>query len=133
MPSASDVVGGMLANMGPGLAGGLGKALTGGEPDQEDKPGSKPGINGPGIPKFKHGGIVPKTEKAIVHKGELVIPAEKVHSAHRALHHLLHGGLHRALGVDPKDPLPTDKVAEAMKSSNQHVKTMAMLHQSMQK
>jgi hypothetical protein len=128
MPKASDIIGGMLANMGPGLAGGLGKALVGGEPDQQ-KPGSKPGENGPGLATFKKGGTVPKDEVALVHKGELVIPKDKVAATHKAMHGLLAGKLHEHLGVSPQEVIPQSKIAQATKSDNHEVRTMALLHQ----
>ncbi len=132
MPSAGEVIGGMLANMGPGLAGGLGKVLTGGEPNQQDKPvaraDSKGGEDGSGLPKFKKGGMVPKTEVALVHKGELVIPKDKVDATHKAMFGLLTGKLHKHLGVDTQKAIPEDKVDKATKSSDHEVRTMALLH-----
>jgi hypothetical protein len=88
MPKASDVIGGMLSSMGPGMLSGLGQSLVGGEPDQQQKPGSKPGVNGPGLAKFKKGGSVPKTEIALVHKGEYVVPKNKVDAIKRTSEHL---------------------------------------------
>jgi len=44
---------------------------------------------------------------------------------HHALAHLNKGGLHRALGVDPKKPIPADKLAQAKSSKNPTTRHMA--------
>ena len=53
--------------------------------------------------------------------------AEKKHnvSLYRAIHHLRHGGLHRALGVPEDENIPKEKIAAAKKSKNAHVAHMA--------
>ena len=53
-------------------------------------------------------------------------------SLHRALTHLNHGGLHRALGVDPDKPIPADKLAKARNSSNEHIRKMAEFAHTME-
>lgn len=86
---------------------------------------------------FKDGGTVKKTGVALVHKGETVVPAaEPVHkesdvSFHRAMHHLHHGGLHRALGIPEDQDIPKDRIAAAKGSTNPHVRVMATLAQNM--
>lgn len=86
---------------------------------------------------FKNGGTVKKTGIALVHKGETVVPAsEPVHkesdvSFHRAMHHLNHGGLHRALGIPEDQDIPKDRIAAAKGSTNPHVRVMATLAQNM--
>jgi hypothetical protein len=53
--------------------------------------------------------------------------ADKKHnvSLYRAIHHLRHGGLHRALGVPEDETIPKEKIAAAKNSSNPHVAHMA--------
>jgi hypothetical protein len=46
-------------------------------------------------------------------------------SLNRALTHLQHGGLHRALGVPESEPIPAGKLEEAMHSKSPHVRKMA--------
>jgi len=46
-------------------------------------------------------------------------------SLYRALHHLRHGGLHRALHVPENETIPEAKIAAARNSSNPHIKKMA--------
>ena len=46
-------------------------------------------------------------------------------SLYRALHHLRHGGLHRALHVPEGEKIPDAKIAAARNSSNPHVAHMA--------
>ena len=55
------------------------------------------------LPKYKDGGVVPRTGPAIVHKGELIIPAGEVHSTAKAVE----GGTMRCL------PLPDRVVSDA--------------------
>jgi hypothetical protein len=52
-------------------------------------------------------------------------------SFHRAMHHLNHGGLHRALGVAEGSPIPTEKLEHAKSSTNAHVRAMAVLADNM--
>lgn len=141
--SFGDTAGTILSGMGPGLLSGIGKVLQG-------RPQSGPVSGGPGrapdapdIRKtstarpnsFKKGGEVKKTGLALVHKGETVIPVsehkESDISFHRAMHHLHHGGLHRALGIPEDQDIPKDRIAAAKGSTNPHVKVMATLAQNM--
>ena len=46
-------------------------------------------------------------------------------SLYRALHHLRHGGLHRALGVPEGNKIPAAKLTAARNSNNAHVAHMA--------
>jgi len=46
-------------------------------------------------------------------------------SLFRALHHLRHGGLHRALGVAEDDKIPSARLEAARHSENGHVRKMA--------
>ena len=52
-------------------------------------------------------------------------------SKHRVVMHLAKGGLHRALGVSEDEKIPEDKLNGALKSSNNHVKSMAVLAKNM--
>jgi hypothetical protein len=53
-------------------------------------------------------------------------------SLHRALSHLNHGGLHRALHVAEGTPIPKDKLDAAKNSKNGHVKKMAEFASTME-
>lgn len=131
---AKQVIGDILKGMGPGLLQGVGNALT----DDGDKAKHFEPKDGK-TPSYKTGtSYVPKTGKAILHKGEAVIPkehadtmrqgmSEKKHntSLYRAMHHLNKGGLHRALGIKEGEPIPADKLAAAKNSQNSHVRHMA--------
>lgn len=59
--------------------------------------------------------------------------AEKKHnvSLYRAIHHLRHGGLHRALGVSEDSTIPKEKIEAATHSSSPHVKKMAEFAKTM--
>lgn len=46
-------------------------------------------------------------------------------SLYRAMHHLNHGGLHRALHVPEGETIPQSKIEAAKHSSNEHVRHMA--------
>ena len=46
-------------------------------------------------------------------------------SLYRALHHLRHGGLHRALGVPEDEKIPAAKISSARNSKNSHIAHMA--------
>jgi hypothetical protein len=46
-------------------------------------------------------------------------------SLYRAMHHLNHGGLHRALGVPEGETIPKEKIAAAKNSNNSHIAHMA--------
>jgi hypothetical protein len=46
-------------------------------------------------------------------------------SLYRAIHHLNHGGLHRALHVPEGETIPAEKLEAAKNSSNEHVRHMA--------
>ena len=52
-------------------------------------------------------------------------------SIYRAMHHLRHGGLHRALGVPESETIPKAKVEAATHSKNSHVMHMANMAQTM--
>jgi hypothetical protein len=47
------------------------------------------------------------------------------------MHHLRHGGLHRALGVPESETIPKDKIEAATHSNNEHVMHMANMAQTM--
>ena len=51
--------------------------------------------------------------------------AEPKHSLYRVIHHMRHGGLHRALGVPEDKTIPAEKIEAATHSSNAHVAHMA--------
>lgn len=53
-------------------------------------------------------------------------------SLYRAMHHLRHGGLHRALGVPEDKDIPADKLEAAKNSSNEHVAHMANMAKTME-
>ena len=54
-------------------------------------------------------------------------------SLYRAIHHLRHGGLHRALGVSEDSTIPKEKIEAATKSSNEHIRKMASFAKTMGK
>jgi hypothetical protein len=54
-------------------------------------------------------------------------------SLYRALHHLRHGGLHKALGIDESETIPKSKIEEASHSSNEHLAHMARFAKTMSK
>lgn len=47
---------------------------------------------------------------------------------HRAMFRLRQGDLHKALGVKDGEDIDDNKLDAASKSTNEHVKMMAMLH-----
>ncbi len=51
--------------------------------------------------------------------------AEHNPSLYRAIHHMRHGGLHRALHVPEDENIPAAKLEAAKHSSNPHVQHMA--------
>lgn len=53
-------------------------------------------------------------------------------SLYRALHHLRHGGLHRALGVPEDETIPKEKIEKASDSSNSHLAHMANMAKTME-
>ena len=55
----------------------------------------------------------------------------KNHSLHRALAHLNHGGLHRALHVPEGEVIPKEKIEAAKNSSNGHLAKMASFAETM--
>lgn len=99
------------------------------------------GMSGP--MSFKHGGVVPRTGMALVHKDERVLsvaerkksgdthPMHNV-SLHRVLAHLNKGGLHRALGVKEGEPIPAEKLEKAKNSTNDHISKMAHFASTME-
>lgn len=52
-------------------------------------------------------------------------------SLYRAMHHLRHGGLHRALGVPENQTIPAAKVEAATHSKNAHIMHMANMAKTM--
>jgi len=52
-------------------------------------------------------------------------------SFHRSMAGLKKGGLHRALGIDPNEKIPKDRVKEAKNSDNPHVRSMAVMADNM--
>lgn len=60
--------------------------------------------------------------------------ADKPHnvSLYRAMHHLRHGGLHRALGVPEDETIPQAKIESAKNSDNPHVQHMANMAATME-
>lgn len=58
-------------------------------------------------------------------------PAER-HSFHRAIAHLHGGALHRHLGIDESEPIPTEKKEEAANSDNPHVRKMGQMALNME-
>jgi len=73
------LIGGQIGKIGGGLAGGaIGKKL-GGSTGQKigSELGSALGMAGGAFLPFKNGGkVVKKTQKALLHKGEIVVPAK---------------------------------------------------------
>lgn len=53
-------------------------------------------------------------------------------SLYRAMHHLHHGGLHRALGVPEGTPIPEEKLEAGKHSKNEHVRHMANFASTME-
>lgn len=53
-------------------------------------------------------------------------------SLHRALHHLNHGGLHRALGISEDKTIPKARLEAAKNSNNPHVRAMAHFADTME-
>jgi hypothetical protein len=54
-------------------------------------------------------------------------------SLYRAIHHLRHGGLHRALGVSEDSTIPKEKIEAATHSKSTHVAAMARFAQTLGK
>lgn len=54
-------------------------------------------------------------------------------SLYRAMHHLRHGGLHKALGVPLSENIPAHKIEAAKHSENTHVAHMANFAHTMGK
>lgn len=52
-------------------------------------------------------------------------------SLYRSLHQLRKGGLHRALGIAEDKPISEAKLSAAEKSSNPHIKKMAVFARTM--
>jgi hypothetical protein len=52
--------------------------------------------------------------------------SEKRHF-HRAMMHLHHGALHRALGIAEDQPIPMEKKQQAANSSNPHMAAMGRM------
>ena len=57
--------------------------------------------------------------------------AAKNPSLYRAMHHLRHGGLHRALHVPENETIPKERIEAATHSDNTHVAHMANMAQTM--
>lgn len=131
--SFGQIAGKLLSGMGPGLLSGIGQAAEGNQPQHKAPDPNKPDTASPNS--FKHGGVVQKTGVALVHKGETVIPAHKTEdvnlSHHRVVMHLNKGGLHRAMGIPEGQTIPKDRLEEARKSKNPHMREMANLAHSM--
>jgi hypothetical protein len=53
--------------------------------------------------------------------------AKKETSFYRSMHHLRKGGLHDALHIPRDQKIPSERLAAAKNSSNDHVKKMAVL------
>lgn len=53
-------------------------------------------------------------------------------SLYRAMHHLNHGGLHRALGIPEDKKIPESKIEAAKNSKNEHVAHMANMASTME-
>jgi len=51
--------------------------------------------------------------------------AEHNAGLYHAIHHMRHGGLHRALHVPEDQTIPAEKLAAAKHSTNPHVRRMA--------
>lgn len=54
-------------------------------------------------------------------------------SLYRVLHHLRHGGLHRALHVPENETIPKGKIEAATHSSNEHIRKMSSFAKTMSK
>lgn len=52
-------------------------------------------------------------------------------SLYRAIHHLRHGGLHKALGIPLDEKIPAERLEAASHSSNSHVMHMANMAKTM--
>lgn len=52
-------------------------------------------------------------------------------SLYRAIHHLRHGGLHRALGVPESDKIPASKIESGTHSENKHIAAMSRFAQTL--
>jgi len=52
-------------------------------------------------------------------------------SLYRAIHHLRHGGLHRALGVPENEVIPKSKIEAATHSDSPHLSHMALFAQTL--
>lgn len=52
-------------------------------------------------------------------------------SLYRAIHHMRHGGLHKALGISESETIPKSKVEKATHSDNKHLAAMARFAQTM--
>ena len=46
-------------------------------------------------------------------------------SLYRAIHHLRHGGLHKALGIPEDKTIPESRIEAAKHSNNAHISHMA--------
>lgn len=144
-----------MSKIAEALAAGLGGAAIGGlasaakDNAQAKKDISQTGYlnNTDGTPttgqskSYHEGGLVGKGG-GTVEEGEVVIPKHVVNkvgrmakskgtSIYRAMHHLRHGGLHRALGVPESETIPKDKIEAATHSNNEHVMHMANMAQTM--
>jgi len=53
-------------------------------------------------------------------------------SIYRVVHHLHHGGLHRALGIPEDEKIPESRLEAAMHSKNDHLRHMADLAHTME-
>jgi len=53
-------------------------------------------------------------------------------SLYRAMHHLNHGGLHRALNVPEGKTIPQAKIEKAKNSPNEHIRHMASFAHTME-
>ena len=54
-------------------------------------------------------------------------------SLYRAIHHLRHGGLHKALGIDENSTIPKEKIEAATHSKSAHVAHMSNFAKTMGK
>jgi hypothetical protein len=79
----------------------------------------------------KHKPHQPDCQAQQHHKQERKMAKSKGTSIYRAMHHLRHGGLHRALGVPESETIPKDKIEAATHSKNEHVMHMANMAQTM--
>jgi hypothetical protein len=48
-------------------------------------------------------------------------------SLYRAMHHLRHGGLHRALGISEDKVIPKERIEAGTHSSNSHIQHMSQM------